>query len=115
MPVAVNDLVMLRAYVRGVLGKAKHHAQNVDEIVLALAGGVISRQGSLPLEVRKAPSGGLGLTLTFTSARRKRYCLSYNHVAKEIELREKSYKDPVLHSFDNATPIADVASAFAGL
>ena len=45
MPVSVGNLQTLRTYVRGVLGKAKHHAPNVDEIVLALAGGVISRQG----------------------------------------------------------------------
>jgi hypothetical protein len=115
MPVPVSDLDTLRTYLRGVLGKTKHHAPNVDEIVLALAGGVISRQGSTPLEVRAAPSGGMGLTLTFTSSRRHRYCLSYNHTDKRIELREKSFMGPVLHSFANATPVADVAAIFAAL
>ena len=115
MPVPVSDLKTLRTYLRGVLGKAKHHAPNVEEIVLALAGGVISRQGSAPLEVRSAPRGGMGLTLTFVSSRRRRYCLSYNHAKKCIELRDKSFMGPVLHSFTNATPVADVASIFATL
>jgi hypothetical protein len=115
MSIPVNDLKTLRLYLRGVLGKAKHHAQNVEEIVLAIAGGVISRQGSVPLEVRAAPSGGMGLTLTFTSTRCHRYCLSYNHAKRCIDLKDKSFKGPVLHSFSNKTPIARVASVFAQL
>lgn len=115
MAVPVSDLKTLRTYLRGVLGKAKHHAPNVEHIVLAIAGGVISRKGAAPLEVRSAPSGGMGLTLTFTSSRRKRYCLSYNHTAKCIELRDKSFKGPVLHSFTNTTPLAALAKIFDGL
>ncbi|MCC6919550.1 MAG: hypothetical protein IT548_10125 [Alphaproteobacteria bacterium] len=49
MPVEVTDIVLLKTYLRGVLGKAKHHAPNVNEIVLAIAGGVISRKNSAPL------------------------------------------------------------------
>jgi len=115
MPVVVSDLNILKTYLRGVLGKAKHHAPDVEEIVLALAGAVISRQGSVPLEVRSAPSGGMGLTLTFTSTRRHRYCLSYNHIARCIDLKDKSFLGPVLHSFTNATPISTVATIFATL
>jgi hypothetical protein len=59
MPVPVSDIRTLRAYVCGVIGKAKHHAPNVDEIILALAGAVITWKNSTALQVRSAPGGGL--------------------------------------------------------
>jgi Integron cassette protein VCH_CASS1 chain len=115
MPVAVSDIQTLRTYVRGVLGRAKHHAQNVDEIVLALAGAVIAWKDSAPLQVRSAPGGGLGRALTFTSARHRTYTLSYNHHAQAIDLKDGNFQGPVLHSFSNATPLSSVSSAFAAL
>jgi len=115
MPVPVSDIDTLRLYVRGVLGRAKHHAHNVEEIVLALAGAIIAWKGSAPLQVRSAPGGKLGRALTFTSTRRKTYALSYHHETKSIELKSSNFQGPVLHRFTNATPLSEVAKIFASL
>src|SRR5262249_6838356 len=115
MPVQVNDVKTLRVYVRAVMGKAKHHAPNVEEIILALAGAIITWKGAPALEVRKSPSGGMANVLTFTSGRRKKYALSYNHTSHMIELKKDSYKGAVLESFDNRTKLSKVASVFASL
>lgn len=115
MPVPVSDVQTLRAYVRGVVGRAKHHAQNVDEIVLALAGAIIVYKNSTPLQVRSGPGGGLGRALTFTSVRGRTYALSYNHAGQVIDLKARNFQGPVLHAFSNATPVAQVATIFASL
>ena len=113
MPVPVSNLADLQKYVRGVLAAATHHGQNVDQVVLALAGGVISRQAGL-LQVRKAPAKGMGLGLTF-STHKGTYVLSYNHTSQQIDLKDGTYQGPVLHSFDNSTPLAQIAGIFANL
>src|SRR5262249_30287408 len=73
MPVEVSEVEKLREYLRGVLGAAQHHAHNVDEIILAIAGAVIARKDDSPLQVRAGRSKEMGRALSFTSARGKTY------------------------------------------
>jgi Integron cassette protein VCH_CASS1 chain len=115
MPVIVDDVSVLRAYLRGVLADAKHHANNVEEVILALAGAVISRQdeGS-PLEVHSGKGGGLGRALTVTIGS-NRFALSYDHGDKAVQLKAGSFQGPVVHKFTNATPMSEVARVFANL
>lgn len=115
MPVQVSDVEVLRTYLRRVIADAKHHASGVEEIVLALAGGVISRKNSSPLEVQKAPKRGMGHALRFRSTSGRRYALSYDHGAGAIVLKDGSSQGNVLHSFTNTTSLAQVASIFARL
>lgn len=115
MPVPVSDVETLKMYLRGVLGDAKHHAKNVEEIVLALAGGVISRKNDDPLEVQRAPKSGMGHALRFTTTRGNRYALSYDHAIQSITLKEGSSQGTVLHTFTNATPLSQVAQIFSSL
>jgi integron cassette protein len=115
MPVEVSEVEKLREYLRGVLGAAQHHANNVDQIVLALAGAVIARKDNSPLQVRAGKTKEMGNALTFTSARGNTYALSYNHSTRQIDLKQGNSHGPVTHSFDNLTPIAQVATIFAQL
>jgi len=111
----VDDVATLRLYLRGVLADAKHHANNVEEIVLALAGAVMSRQDEgVPLEVHSAKGGGLGNALTMTVGG-ERYALSYDHPGRSIQMKEGSFRGPVIHRFNNATPLSEVAEIFAAL
>lgn len=115
MPVLVTDVDVLKTYLRGVIGGAKHHAPNVEEIVLALAGGVISRKNSMHLEVQKSAKKGMANALRFVSTRGRRYALSYDHATQSILLKQGSSQGAILHSFTNATPISQVAAVFATL
>lgn len=36
MPTHVNDIETLKQYIGGVMGRADHHAKNVNEVTLAL-------------------------------------------------------------------------------
>jgi Integron cassette protein VCH_CASS1 chain len=51
MPQQVTDVDVLRDCLRGMMDRADHHAQNVNEVALAVAGGVIWRKDDDPLEV----------------------------------------------------------------
>lgn len=41
MPKQINDVDTLKDYINGVLGRAQHHANNVDEIATAVAGSIV--------------------------------------------------------------------------
>lgn len=45
----------------------------------------------------------------------QRYAFSYNHDARTIEMRKGSVQGDVLHSFSNATPLAEVERVFRAL
>lgn len=60
MAVAVSEVEQLREYVRGVLSAAQHHAGNVDEIILAIAGAIIARKDDTPLQVRAGRTQEMG-------------------------------------------------------
>jgi hypothetical protein len=115
MPVMVDDVTTLRIYLRSIIADAKHHANNVEEIILALAGGVISRQDEgTPLEVHSGKGGGMGRALTVTIGG-DRYALSYSHDERAIQMKIGSFQGDVIHRFTNATPLSQVAEIFAAL
>ena len=115
MPVQVDDVATLQQYLRGVLADAEHHANNVELVVLALAGAIISRKDvGTPLDVHSAKGGGLGRALSVT-IRGSRYAFSYNHEEHCISMKAGNFQGNVMHTFTNATPLAEIARIFRGL
>jgi hypothetical protein len=112
MPQAVTNVDILQQYIRGVMERAEHHANNVDEICLAIAGAVVWRKDG-EIEVM-ARDGDMKNVLWFR-ANGRRYALSYNHDQNSIEVPERNTQGDVLASFANATPVGDVKQFFAGL
>lgn len=113
MPQQVTDIDVLRNYLRGVMNRADHHAQNINEVVLAVAGGVIWRKDDEPLEVMTR-EGEMKNVLWFKVGG-KRYALSYNHESGEIELRQSTTQGKVIASFLNAMPNTQVKRIFSQL
>ncbi len=112
MPQAVSSVDVLQQYIRGVMERAEHHANSVDEICLAVAGAVVWRKEGA-LEVM-AHEGDMKNVL-WLRVNGQRYALSYNHDLRCIEVRQRSIKGAVLASFTNTTPISQVKQFFAGL
>ena len=113
MPIPVNEVSKLQTYLRKVIANAKHHANNVDQIILALAGAIVSRKDSdTSLEVWGAQKMGNALTVSIKGAR---YAFSYNHHDGCIDMKVGSYQGPVVHKFTNATSLPEVASIFEAL
>ena len=113
MPQQINDVDLLRDYLKGVVDRADHHAQSINEVALAIAGGVIWRKDNDPLEIM-VREGEMKNVLWFKVAG-KRYALSYNHDTGEIELRQGTTQGSVVASFSNTTSNKMVRQTFARL
>ena len=113
MPLQVTDIDVLRDYLDGVVGRADHHAQDVNEIALAIAGAIIWRKDDNPLEVMTRE--GEMKNIIWVRIANQRYALAYNHDSREIELREKSSRGRVVGHFSNATPVSDIRRIFGSL
>ena len=112
MPKTVTDVDVLQDYIRGVMDRAEHHADKVDEITLAIAGAVIWRKdGDIQVYERE----GQMANALWVDINGQRYALSYNHDARKIEIRRDSMRGDVLDSFDNSNSPGDVRRFFSSL
>lgn len=113
MPQQLTEIDALREYLSGVMNRADHHAQNVNEVSLSIAGAVVWKKDDDPLRVMTR-DGKMTNVLWFT-VNQKRYALSYNHDTAEIELRANSLQGRIVASFANAVTNAEVREAFSKL
>ena len=112
MPIQVDKIATLNEYFNGVMGRADHHADNVNEIILALIGGVIWRSKS-SFEVKQY--NGAPANILWMNVNDNWYCFKFNHESGNIECCEGGYNGKVLKSFNNQTPISDIKAFFAKL
>ncbi len=113
MPTEVRDLNVLKKYITGVIGRADHHAPGVNEIVLALVGGIVWRKDAKPIDVHT--KDGEMKNVMWVRIGGKKYAFSYNHEAGEIEIRKRTIQGKVIHSFSNDTPVSEVKEVFEKL
>jgi hypothetical protein len=92
MALTVTDMEIMQAYLEGVMDRAAHHAGNVE-----------------------MTKSGDAKNVLWVSINKQRYAFSYNHEAKEIEMRLKSTHGAVLHTFSNKTSLTSIKSIFAAL
>lgn len=109
MPIAIDTLGAIQQYMDGVSGRAAHHASNVTDIALAVAGAVfLCSTGEI--EVRTY-NGSMANMLWF-EVKGQRYALAFNHGTQAIELRDCTKEGRVLASFTNDTPTSEVRRIF---
>lgn len=110
----VRTIDDLQEYLRGVARRAEHHAQSVDEVILALAGAVVLfKDAGTELEVRT--HAGQTANVLWVTVGGTVYALAYNHNTHRVEVREGTTRGRVLHDFDDATAVADIIECFQGL
>lgn len=112
MPQEVTSVDKMQEYLCGVLGRANHHAEAVQDIALALVGAVVWRKVGT-LEVRTY-AGDPANIIWFHTPKAK-YALAFNHITKQIELRNRTQTGDVLHTFNNQTALSEVRTVFAEL
>lgn len=110
MALTITTLDILNVYINGVMDRANHHAQNVDEIVLTLAGAVIWKI-TQNIEVRTYNNETANILWLVVGE--NRYALTFNHAIQEIELRERTQNGGVIATFSNSTTAAQVKAVFA--
>jgi hypothetical protein len=114
MPLPVKDIDVLKEYLKGVMGRADHHARGVQEIALALAGAIVWRKDDgKDIEVMIQDGDTKNVLWVFIEG--QRYAFSFNHDAESIEMRQNTTRGAVLHSFSNRTPLSTVLDTFAAL
>ncbi len=112
MAITIDSVQILQDYLRGVLDRAGHHAQNVEGVALAIMGAVIWRaEGAI--EVKQYAGSPANLLWFWVNG--NRYALTYNHAAQTIEMKDRTHAGNVLHSFTNGSSYQDVISAFMAL
>ena len=112
MPRTVTDVDVLQEYICGVMDRADHHAGNINEVSLAIAGAVVWRKDG---DIRVYERSGQMTNALWVHIGGNRYALSYNHSTGQIEIREDSMQGDVLASFDNSNTSADVRRFFKSL
>lgn len=114
MPRTITDVDALRQYLDGVLDRAGHHAPNVGDIALAIAGAIVCRKdpGS-DLEVFERD--GDMKNVLWVQIGGRRYALSYNHQTQAIDVRQGSTRGQSLASFTNANTTGQVRTFFENL
>lgn len=112
MALTITTLNLLNQYINGVMERADHHGQNVNEIVLTLAGAVIWR-ATQDVEVRtyNDETGNI-LWLTING---HRYAIAYNHNTLNIEIRDRNQNGTVLATFNNTNTALEVKKIFSTL
>jgi hypothetical protein len=111
----VVEVDALQEYLRGVLDRASHHAGDVREAILAVAGAVVLfKDPSYPIEARTygGSTANIMLWVYFSGVR---YALRYEHHNQAIELREQNNQGRLVASIDNTTPITQIIELFQSL
>lgn len=111
MALTVKDVEQLRAYIQGVIARADHHAGNVKEIALALAGAILWRKDDED-SIKVMEREGATANVLWVVIGGNRYAFSYNHSSGLIEMRKDSIQGAVLHTFSNSTPLSSLYSVF---
>lgn len=113
MPLELTEVEQLRDYLCGVMDRAEHHAGDVHEVVLTIAGAIIWCKDEAPLEALLRQGETKNVIWVVIGGRR--YAFSYNHDAETIEMREGSTQGEILRSFTNADSASEVREYFSSL
>jgi hypothetical protein len=112
MPTTIESIEILQAYLSGVLDRANYHAQAVNEIALAIAGGIIWRTTK---EIKVLSREGEMKNVLWLQVNSRRLCFAYNHISQIIEVREGSTHGNVIAAFHNQTALVTVKVFFESL
>ncbi|MGJ7570861.1 hypothetical protein ACSFBX_10025 [Variovorax sp. RB2P76] len=105
MAKTITEVEVLGQFIEGVMQRAEHHANNVDEVVLPLAGAILWRK-DMGQEIKVLTN------VLWVHLNKTRYAFSYVHSTGEIEMREGSIQGPVKCAFTNAMTAAKVKAFF---
>jgi hypothetical protein len=109
----ITDVDTLQEFIKGVMARAEHHAQTLDEVILAVAGAIIWRKDDNDLEVFERQ--GHMSNVLWVHIGGQRYAFSYNRRTVSIEVRLGSTQGAPVASFTNSTSTREVKEAFARL
>ncbi|WP_374565152.1 hypothetical protein [Ideonella sp.] len=114
MAIALKSVDELQEHLLGVFERSDHHAGEVNEVLLAIAGGILWRKNA-GAHVRVSEKDGAGGNVIWFRVGLQRYALLYSHRARRIELMFGGRRGHLVHTFTNSTSLAEVAQVFSTL
>ena len=112
MALKIQAIAELQKYFNGVMCRADHHANQVDEIILAIAGGVIWKSTD-DFQVRTYNGETANVLWMFVKDRK--YCFKYDHKKEAILVCENSHNGDIIRIFTNNSTIKEVKEFFLAL
>ena len=112
MALKVSNISDFQQYFEGVMGRANHHADNVNEIILALVGGVVWKSNGR-FQVKQY--AGMPANMLWMEVGDQIYCFKFNHETDCIEVHLNTHNGEVIKEFNNSTPLSEVKSFFERL
>ena len=114
MGIALRSVDDLQAHLLSVFERSDHHAGEVNEVLLAITGGILWRKNPGD-HVRVNEREGAGGNIIWFRIGSQRYAVLYSHRSRRIELMQGGRHGPLIHAFTNATPLAEVMQVFSTL
>ena len=114
MPQPLNSIDEFQQYLTGVQERAQHHAPNIMEVLIALAGVAVLFKDPRSQLVAGTYRGGLANVLRMTIAG-ERYVLSYDHEEEAVQIKRGTSQGEVVGSFDNHTEPGQILRLFRRL
>ena len=112
MATTISTVNILQEYLIGVLERADHHASNVNEVALAIVGGIIWKTSK---DFKVMTRNGEMKNVLWLQTKDKMLCFVYNHNTGDIDIRENGIQGTTLISFNNSNSIKDVKNFFKTL
>lgn len=112
MPISINTIQILQEYLQGVLGRADHHAKNLEGVALALLGAIIWKSTG-NIEVRGY--SGKPANMIWFLVEGNKYTMSFNHNTQKVDLKRRTNNGDLVAYFDNNTTYQQVIDIFKEL
>lgn len=109
MATTISTINILKEYLNGVLERADHHANNVNEIALAIAGGIIWKSSK---DVKVLTRNGEMKNVLWLQTKDRNLCFVFNHISGNIDIRDNGIQGNIIKSFNNSNSIKDVKDFF---
>jgi len=95
------------------MSRAVHHAPQVKEVLLALAGAVVLfKDAESKIKVRT--HSGKTANVLWVEIKQKEYALTYNHNDHSVDIK-LGLRGKTLASFDNKTSVQNILKIFENL
>lgn len=112
MALTIESVSLMKRYFTGVMERANHHANQVDEVILALMGCIIWRAAEVEVRTYRDRTANM---LWMTTDKGDTYSFIYNHNTGNIECHEGNMNGTLLKEFNNVNSLSDLKSFFTSL
>lgn len=112
MALKIEDIKLMKEYVEGIVSRADHHADDVNEIIFALVGGIVWRGADITVRAYKTKTANM---LWMETEMGNVYCFIFNHQTGKIEVHERTMNGSLLWEFSNADSLTKVKTVFESM